>query len=186
MMPLLAGIVFSCVREPEAPLSDGQIPQETYAPDDEGVLKGWVRIKLRDDAQALRVGTFTRGAMESGDPELDRIAASLGATEVRRVFHEGGRFAERRRKFGLHLWYDVKFDDTLPVTRAQAAGIRCPKRPCMSRHSGERSVRGQGLSTTRDFRSSGTITTTEAAPSGSRVRISTSSKHGKSLPATRR
>ena len=120
MMPLLAGIVFSCVREPEAPLSDGQIPQETYAPDDEGVLKGWVRIKLRDDAQALRVGTFTRGAMESGDPELDRIAASLGATEVRRVFHEGGRFAERRRKFGLHLWYDMKFDDTLPVSRAQA------------------------------------------------------------------
>ena len=120
LMPLLAGIVFSCVREPEAPLSDGQIPQETYAPDDEGVLKGWVRIKLRDDAQALRVGTFTRGAMESGDPELDRIAASLGATEVRRVFHEGGRFAERRRKFGLHLWYDVKFDDTLPVSRAQA------------------------------------------------------------------
>ena len=120
MMPLLAGIVFSCVREPEAPLSDGQIPQETYAPDDEGVLKGWVRIKLRDEAQALRVGTFTRGAMESGDPELDRIAASLGATEVRRVFHEGGRFAERRRKFGLHLWYDVKFDDTLPVSRAQA------------------------------------------------------------------
>ena len=106
--------------EREAPLSDGQIPQETYAPDDEGVLKGWVRIKLRDDAQALRVGTFTRGAMESGDPELDRIAASLGATEVRRVFHEGGRFAERRRKFGLHLWYDVKFDDTLPVSRAQA------------------------------------------------------------------
>ena len=120
LMPLLAGIVFSCVREPEAPLSDGQIPQETYAPDDEGVLKGWVRIKLRDDAQSLRVGTFTRGAMESGDPELDRIAASLGATEVRRVFHEGGRFAERRRKFGLHLWYDVKFDDTLPVSRAQA------------------------------------------------------------------
>ena len=120
MMLLLAGIVFSCVREPEAPLFDGQIPQETYAPDDEGVLKGWVRIKLRDDAQALRVGTFTRGAMESGDPELDRIAASLGATEVRRVFHEGGRFAERRRKFGLHLWYDVKFDDTLPVSRAQA------------------------------------------------------------------
>ena len=120
LMPLLAGIVFSCVREPEAPLSDGQIPQETYAPDDEGVLKGWVRIKLRDDAQAMRVGTFTRGAMESGDPELDRIAASLGATEVRRVFHEGGRFAERRRKFGLHLWYDVKFDDTLPVSRAQA------------------------------------------------------------------
>lgn len=128
MMPLLAGIVFSCVREPEAPLSDGQIPQETYAPDDEGVLKGWVRIKLRDDAQALRVGTFTRGAMESGDPELDRIAASLGATEVRRVFHEGGRFAERRRKFGLHLWYDVKFDDTLPVSRAQAelgSLVRC-------------------------------------------------------------
>ena len=68
MMPLLAGIVFSCVMEPEAPLSDGQIPPETYAPDDEWVLKGWERLKLRDDAQALRVWTFARGAMESGDP----------------------------------------------------------------------------------------------------------------------
>lgn len=110
----------SCTREPVAPDAGFGQEQENFVPDDDGVIKGWVRIKLTEDASALRVGSFTRGAMESGDPELDRIAQALGATEVQRVFNEGGRFAERRRKFGLHLWYDVKFDGSVPVSRASA------------------------------------------------------------------
>lgn len=123
----LAGAsILSCTREPA--VSDGGLGggQEIFAPDDDGIVKGWIRIKLAEDALALRVGTFTRGAIESGNSRLDEIAEALGATEVRRVFNEGGRFAERRRKFGLHLWYDVKFDDTLPVSRASAEFMSLP------------------------------------------------------------
>ena len=84
------------------------------------VCPGWVRIKLDESAAPLHTGVFTRGEAESGNPELDRIANMLGATEVRRVFADGGKFAERRRKYGLHLWYDVHFDESLPVTRAMS------------------------------------------------------------------
>ncbi len=82
------------------------------------VCEGWIRIKVNEDAAPLRAGVFTRGAMESGNEEMDRIAAELGATEIRRVFSDGGRFAERRRRYGLHLWYDVRFDEEVPVSRA--------------------------------------------------------------------
>lgn len=86
---------------------------------DNDVVKGWVRIKLQQDVQPLRVGAMTRGeSMMSGNMELDKIAQELGAVEVRRVFADGGKFAERRRNSGLHLWYDVRFDEALPVSRA--------------------------------------------------------------------
>ena len=79
------------------------------------VRDGWIRIKIKEDAAPLRAGVFTRGAMESGNEDMDRIAAELGATEVRRVFRDGGRFAERRRRYGLHLWYEVRTDGRMPV-----------------------------------------------------------------------
>ena len=54
------------------------------------VRDGWIRIKIKEDAAPLRAGVFTRGAMESGNEDMDRIAAELGATEVRRVFSDRG------------------------------------------------------------------------------------------------
>ena len=74
--------------------------------------------KNQGGCRSAACGVFTRGAMESGNEDMDRIAAELGATEVRRVFSDGGRFAERRRRYGLHLWYDVRFDESVPVSRA--------------------------------------------------------------------
>lgn len=116
LMALAATV--SCTREEVPGAQTGQ--NETYAPDGVGVVEGWVRVKLTDDSNPLPVGTFTRGNVASGDAELDAVAEMLGATEVKRVFNDGGRFAERRRKWGLHLWYDVKFDESLPVSRAAA------------------------------------------------------------------
>lgn len=40
-----------------------------------------------------------------------------GAT-ARRTFSHGGRYEERMRKEGLHLWYDVEFDESAPLTKA--------------------------------------------------------------------
>ena len=113
----------SCVKDPEvnAPLGGGE---ENFAPDKDNIFPGWVRIKLSEDAPALRTGAFTRGAVESGDAEMDRVAEMLGATEIRRVFNEGGKYAERRRRAGLHLWYDIKIDGA--VSRAQSAIAEVP------------------------------------------------------------
>lgn len=40
-----------------------------------------------------------------------------GAT-MQRVFSHGGRYEERMCKAGLHLWYNVEFDEAIPVTKA--------------------------------------------------------------------
>lgn len=122
---LLAGLTValaSCVKEdfgqPSGGLSGGNDQIADDITDGETV-KGWVRIKLKPEAQPLRVGAFTRGAVESGNEQLDAIAEELGVTEIRRVFLDGGKFAERRRRYGLHLWYDLKIDENMPVTRAE-------------------------------------------------------------------
>lgn len=35
-----------------------------------------------------------------------------------RTFQDGGRYEERMRREGLHLWYNVQFDESLPLTKA--------------------------------------------------------------------
>ena len=120
---LFLGVVslaaLSCVREPatDSGICPGREPEAVA--DDGSVISGWIRIKLQEDAAPLKVGVFTRGEADSGNPELDRAAAALGATEIRRSFSDGGRFAERRRRYGFHLWYDIRFDEDVPVSRAQ-------------------------------------------------------------------
>lgn len=98
-----------------------------YVMDDTGAVEGWIRIKLADNGLQLATGTFTRGAANSGSEELDSLAAALGATEIRRVFNIGGKFEERQRRWGLHLWYDVRFDDNVPVSRAGAGFAALPQ-----------------------------------------------------------
>lgn len=110
-------LLASCAKEP---LDQAAIPgADGGYVDQDNVIKGWVRIKLADDAQLLKVGAFTRGAADSGDSDLDMLAADLGATEIREVFPTDPRFVERHHKYGLHLWFDVKFDDNVTVTRAK-------------------------------------------------------------------
>lgn len=109
----------SCVREPMVSTTVPDSPG-VGAEDNPYVTKGWLRIRLAQEATPLRVGSFTRGEAESGNPDLDRIAAALGATEIKAVFPTDPRFEERHRKYGLHLWYDVKFDEEVPVSRAQS------------------------------------------------------------------
>lgn len=37
---------------------------------------------------------------------------------MKRTFPHGGKYEERMRKEGLHLWYNVEFDESVPLTKA--------------------------------------------------------------------
>ncbi len=54
----------------------------------------------------------------TGTKTIDDIADRIGATELRPIFTVGGKFEQRQREAGLHLWYEVVFDESVPVTRA--------------------------------------------------------------------
>lgn len=117
LMLVFAMTVASCTKD-TLPGEDTPPAVQPGVADEDLALQGWIRIKVAESATPLRVGSFTRGEVESGNADIDRIAQELGATEVKRVFSDGGKFAERRRRYGLHLWYDIRFDEEIPVSRA--------------------------------------------------------------------
>lgn len=82
------------------------------------IVRGVVRIKLIPEASPLPVGSFPCGEPQTGNRELDAVLARIGAVGISRVFDDGGKFAERRRRYGLHLWYEIAIRETVPVADA--------------------------------------------------------------------
>lgn len=120
-----AALCASCARD--AVVSD--VPpkgEDVGGYDNNVIVPGWVRIRLDDEAAPLRTGVFTRGEADSGNPLLDELAAGLGATEIREVFPTDPRFEERHRKYGLHLWFDIRLGDEVPVSRRSRSLLHCP------------------------------------------------------------
>lgn len=87
-----------------------------------GMQQGYVRIKINEDlAVRLERNTDTKtGAVSCiGVKSSDDILSSMGVTSLKRTFPYAGKFEERTRKEGLHLWYDVEFDENMPLTKAK-------------------------------------------------------------------
>lgn len=71
--------------------------------------KGHLRLKLSDDMTRLA----------ETDPEaFSKLFGNIGAKSVERTFPDAGKFEARSRKEGLHRWYDLYFDEEMPLTKA--------------------------------------------------------------------
>ena len=44
--------------------------------------------------------------------------ALMAGSAVQRAFSHGGKYEERMRKMGLHLWFNIEFDKSAPLTKA--------------------------------------------------------------------
>lgn len=62
----------------------------------------------------VKVSAALGARLEAGDS----VDGLMPDATMRRTFAHGGRYEERMRKVGLHLWYDVEFDENLPLTKA--------------------------------------------------------------------
>lgn len=79
-----------------------------------------IRVKL-NSALADSLQTDDDGVVNlesSGVKSVDDLVASLGVTMMRRTFPPAGEFEQRTREAGLHLWYNVYFDENAGLTRA--------------------------------------------------------------------
>ncbi len=61
----------------------------------------------------------------NGEPAATKAAgavglSSLGECRISRTFPDAGKFEARHREAGLHLWYDIFFDESAPLTKAAA------------------------------------------------------------------
>ncbi len=71
----------------------------------ESAVPGHIRVKFNGEPAATKAA----GAVD---------LSSIGDCRIVRTFPDGGPFEKRHREAGLHLWYDVFFDESLPLTRA--------------------------------------------------------------------
>lgn len=106
ILPLIAGIaamLSACSEESLEPVAEpGEGVYAYVAP--QSAVRGHIRVKFNEDPVTTR-------AEEAAD------LSSLGNYTMVRTFPDAGRFEARHRKAGLHLWYDVFFDESLPLTK---------------------------------------------------------------------
>lgn len=82
------------------------------------VEKGVIRLKLNEKmADTLEIYCRLK-QITSNNVDFNQMLSALRVTDVKRTFPHAGRFEARSRKRGLHLWYDIRFDSTLTITRA--------------------------------------------------------------------
>ena len=81
----------------DTPVSDQPFYEYGYVP-------GVVNVKVNDAlaGQIEEVGTILE----------------LPGSHAERLFADGGKFEERMRREGLHLWYKLTFDESMTLTRA--------------------------------------------------------------------
>lgn len=85
---------------------------------EQNVREGMVRIRLKPQA-ARSVNLCSDGSsISTGIERLDAIARKIGATRIERSFAESGENEWKAVEAGLDLWYDLYFDDSVPVSRA--------------------------------------------------------------------
>lgn len=109
-------IFFSCIKtEVESSESTNNFPLF----EEGGIEEGWIRIKLNEEVgEQLELILTKSGLTRTSNRELDIFLDDIGATYIERSVSDGGKYRERRRSRGLHLWYDVYFGKNTPVTKA--------------------------------------------------------------------
>ncbi|TFH94812.1 S8 family serine peptidase [Porphyromonas levii] len=116
----LIGLLCSCNNlEREVILIPEDEDITKQAENEQDYCQGILRVKLTPELESQLSLRSASGALRSGNPALDNYLQQIGAHSMTRVFPEGeGAIAKRRREAGLHLWYDIQFDDNIPTTRA--------------------------------------------------------------------
>ena len=78
----------------------------------------YIRIKFKsDEAAALQsmdrgpVRLSNEGYVQTGIATFDKLASKYQGTKLKRVYRPAGKFEERHKKFGLHLWYELEMNN---------------------------------------------------------------------------
>lgn len=84
------------------------------------LIDGTVRIKVSESfAHEIEHQTDNEGKVVAAKVKsMDNVASSIGIVHMERTFPHAGKFEERTRREGLHRWYDIRFDENCPLTKA--------------------------------------------------------------------
>ena len=88
-----------------------------------GLKQGVIKVKF-DKSQQKTLETHSKsikqirarnanyeGFIPTGITRFDAICKTFGATKMKRVFRHGGKHEAKHQQYGLHLWYEIEFDN---------------------------------------------------------------------------
>ena len=89
-------------------------------------IGGEIILKLKTEASGIVEKSRSQGVSKgSGIDEIDRILNTVNTVRFERLFPDGGRFEERTRREGLHLWYYAKYDPSVPTSEMASLLSSC-------------------------------------------------------------
>ncbi len=99
-----------------------QIEVSTDSINESNLTAGHLRIRINDEfAESLESNTDESGVLtKTSVTRADEVLSGIGVKYLTRTFPYAGRFEPRTRAAGLHLWYDVYFDESQPLTKANS------------------------------------------------------------------
>lgn len=92
------------------------IQAQTYIlPQNPDYEKGRIRIKLkRENLQTVPTDKNFKNTISAFDIQnIDNLNNEIGIKRIERVFPFSIKFEAKHRKYGLHLWYELEFDENL-------------------------------------------------------------------------
>lgn len=116
----LAVVMAACTDKPlEVPV----VPEEETIEAVNPIYElGIMDVQFSEDMLAVIESADTKsGIVQTKSAELNEGFASLGIKSIRRIFPDAGEFEPRHRKYGLHKWYRVEFDEEIPQTKASGS-----------------------------------------------------------------
>lgn len=112
---LLAAV--SCAKEENGEVDGVPTGGPVIVNASSAAIGGEIILKLKTEASGIVEKSRAQGVTRaSGIDALDRILNSVNTVRFERLFPDGGRFEERTRREGLHLWYYAKYDPSVPTT----------------------------------------------------------------------
>ena len=97
-----------------------ELSTTTEISEEKAYEKGFVRIKVAEELSTRMEQATRSGGSATRGMNADAILDKVKVREMQRTFPYAGRFEERTRKEGLHLWYDVHFDSEVPLAQIQS------------------------------------------------------------------
>ena len=114
---LLSFLLFACVKAGDNITTREESPAE----EEPAFRPGLMVVKVTPALCSSMEGhTGRNGKVSPAEvPEIKEVAGIIGMESMERLFRPAGIFEERSREEGMHLWYQVSFDKTFPVSKAR-------------------------------------------------------------------
>lgn len=104
----------SSVPEKDGVSGEEAVTEETLP----AIIPGEAIVLFTDEMIDMIESDLENGSVVTRSSDLNLLAGELGISSMTRVFPYAGKFEARTRAEGLHRWYKVTYDASVPSTKA--------------------------------------------------------------------